>query len=126
MKKKFGFTVIELMIVIAIVSVLVVLALPSYHNSVRKSRRAEAQSTLTQFAGFAERVFTQSNSYASVSLPAGDNFYTYSWGAPDPPTATAYTIKATPTTVQNKDRCGTMTLTQTGQKTNTGTETDCW
>jgi len=119
-----GFTLVELMIVIAIVAILVSLALPNYQQSIRKGRRADAQADLIEFAGQAERVFTQDNSYANAALPANTTYYTYTFTVG--PSVTAYTIQAAPTTAQNDDRCGTMTMTQTGQKTHTGAETDCW
>ncbi len=128
--KKSGFTVIELMIAIAIVAILVALALPNYQDSVRKGRRAEAQADLLDFAGSAERVFTQTNSYTTAALPDGDkdgdgedDYYTYSF--PVAVTATTYTIRATPTAAQTADKCGTMSLNSTGLKTNTGTEVGC-
>ena len=119
-----GFTLVELMIVIAVVAILVSLALPSYQQSIRKGRRADAQADLIEFANRAERMFTQSNSYAGTGLPANTAFYTYSFSAG--PSPTAYTIVATPAGSQVSDKCGTMNLTQAGVRTHTGTETDCW
>ena len=119
-----GFTLVELMIVIAIMAILVSLALPSYQQSIRKGRRSDAQTDLLEFVVQAERVFTQTNSYATAGLPADTTFYTFSFSAG--PSATAYTIVATPTAAQNADRCGTMSLTQAGQRTHTGAEADCW
>jgi len=119
-----GFTLVELMIVIAIVAIVVSLALPSYQQSIRKGRRADAQAELIEFAGRAERVFTQTNSYATSALPNDTDFYTFSFSAG--PSATAYTLVATPKATQSSDRCGTMNLTQMGQRTHTGAETDCW
>ncbi len=126
MMKNFGFTLIELLIVIVIMTVLVVLALPSYQDSIRKTRRADAQADLIEFAGSAERIYTQSNpnSYVTAALPADTDFYTYTF--PATVTATTYTIRATPTARQDEDGCGTMTLTQTGQRTYTGSLTGCW
>ncbi len=122
--KRSGFSLIEILITIAIVAILVALALPNYQDSVRKSRRADAQVDLMEFANTAERVFTQTNSYATVTLPANTDFYTYTFTVV--PTATAWTIQAAPKTGQDKDPCGTMTLMHTGQRTKTGTMADCW
>jgi len=124
MMKNSGYTLVEVMIVVAIVAILVGLALPSYQDSVRKGRRADAQSELIRFAGMAERIYTASDSFTTAALPADTDFYTYSF--PVAVTATTYTIRATPTAIQDKDRCGTMTLTQTGLRTHTGTDADCW
>ena len=58
-----GFTIIELMIVVAIVAILAAVALPNYTQYVRRSNRADAQTTLLQAAQFLERRFTTSGSY---------------------------------------------------------------
>ncbi len=122
--RKSGFTLIELMVVIAIIAILVALAVPSYQSSIRKSRRSDAQTQLMEFAGTAERIFNQNNSYAAAALPTSTEFYTYSF--PVAVTATSYTIKATPKGPQSSDDCGSMTLTQTGVKTHDGSLTECW
>ena len=124
--KNSGFTLTELLIVIAVVAILVALAYPSYQNSMQKTRRADAQGDLMEFAGIAERIYTQTNpnSYATITLPANSDFYTYSF--PVAVTATTYTIRATPTAIQNSDACGSMNLTQTGLKTHSGTLANCW
>ncbi len=127
--KKSGFTLVELMIVIAIMAILAALALPNFQNSIRKARHSDAQSDLMEFAGNAERVFTQSSSYASLSLSDGDDpderqgdHYTYTLVA----TEGGFTIKATPKDSQTKDGCGTMTLDQRGVKTFDGDLDVCW
>ena len=123
-RKTTGFTLVELMIVIAVMAILVSLALPSYQQSIRKGRRADAQTDLIEFVGQAERVFTQTNSYATAVLPATTDFYTYTFSVAA--SATAYTIQAAPKTGQDQDGCGTMRLDQTGLRTRTGTLADCW
>ena len=120
-----GFTLVEVLIVVAIVAILVAIALPNYNSSVRKTRRADAQSTLMEFAGTAERVYTTTNpnSYATTALPAASDYYTFSF--PVAITATTYSIRATPKTGQSADPCGTMTLTHTGQKTQSPVHASC-
>jgi len=66
MKKKQGFTLIELMIVVAIIGILAGIAYPSYQDSVRKSRRADAKGALLGFANAMERHFTETNSYCGA------------------------------------------------------------
>jgi len=119
-----GFTLVELVVVIALIAILAALALPSYQDSVRKSRRAEAITALLQFAGNAERIFTETNSYTTVALPPNTDSYTFSFTAAV--TDTTYSIRATPTTIQADDSCGTLTLTQSGARTHTGTQADCF
>ncbi len=122
--KNRGFTLVEIMIAISITAILVAIALPSYQNSVMKARRSDAQTALLNFAGDAERIYTLSNSYATAALPADTDFYTFSF--PVAVTATTFTIRATPTSLQSDDGCGTMNLNHTGQKTRTGSQSDCW
>ena len=124
MIKKSGFSLIELMMVIAIVAIIAAVAVPSYQSSVRKGRRVDAQADLMEFSGMAERIYTQTNSYTTAALPDDTDSYTYSF--PVAITATTFTIRATPTTAQSPDKCGSMNLTHTGQRTNTGSDNNCW
>jgi len=121
-----GFTLLELMIVIAIIAILAAIAYPSYQDSVRKARRGDAQADLVELANFLERRFTESNVYngsnAAATLTASgitSNYYTYTI-----PTfnAAVFTIQAAPTGDQANDSCGTMTLSNT----NASTPANCW
>jgi type IV pilus assembly protein PilE len=123
-KYKSGFTLIELMIAIAIIGIIAAIAYPSYQDSIRKARRGDAQADLIQFFANAERRFTELNSYAGTPLPIDTDGYSYNFSVAL--SATAYTIRATPTASQNGDGCGTMTLDQAGQRVNTGTTAGCW
>ncbi|ADJ28940.1 type IV pilin protein [Nitrosococcus watsonii] len=71
-KKQGGFTLIELMIVVAIVAILASVAFPSYQASIKKSRRGDAQGALTAFAATMERHFTESNTYKGAAIGEGD------------------------------------------------------
>ena len=129
-----GFTLVETLVVIAIISIIVAIALPNYQDSVRKARRADAKKDLVGIAGFAERIFTESGSYNSDLDSDGDvdlvaaaaeasgrsDGYTYTVAV----AAGTHTITATPTSTQAADPCGTMTITQTGQTT--AAEAYCW
>jgi len=67
-----GFTLIELMIVVAIIGILAAVAYPSYQEYVKSSRRAEAQSALMGLAAAMERHFTVSNTYKGAGSGGGD------------------------------------------------------
>ena len=128
-----GFTLIELMIVVAIVAILVSVAYPSYHDSIRQARRASAQADLIQYTAFAERLFSEVNDYRRTAAQAvadipNTHFYhytvVYSTASPDP--AIDFTVTATATGDQVNDSCGNMSITNTGLRNNTGPEPNCW
>ncbi len=132
-----GFTLIEVMIVVAIVAILARIAFPSYQESVARARRGDAKTVLLENAQFMERYYTQNNTYMSgtgnPTLPAlrapkdGTNkFYDVSFSGTN--TATTYSIQAVPTGGMANDACGTLTLDQGGTKGVSGTKSvdDCW
>jgi len=135
MKAK-GFTLIELMVVVAIVAILAAIALPSYQEQMRKSRRAQAKADLTELAQQLERAYTINRSYGVASFVLADSGITQSPRDGNPfvaytialaQTTTTYTLTATPTgTAQATDRCGILTLDQTGKKTHTGSGDDSY
>jgi type IV pilus assembly protein PilE len=122
-----GFTLIELMIVVAIIAIIAAVALPSYFSSVRKSRRAEAVNMMSQVAQAQERVRSGSTSYSNDfgtswlnvrSLAASgvtsltENFYTISVPTN---TASAYTVRAVARASQLSDtRCVAMEMRMSG------------
>ena len=135
MKKQRAFTLIELMVTVAIIGILASIAYPSYRDSVMKSRRADAQGALLAYANSMERYFTVNNTYLTVSSTvvaptnAGTTYYTIAISTSPAATASTYTINATPIGTQATDKCGTLTLTSTGVKGYTGTsgsKTLCW
>ncbi|RRJ83258.1 type IV pilin protein [Aestuariirhabdus litorea] len=63
--KPLGFTLIELIIVVAITAILAVIAIPAYQNTVYKGHRAEAKAALTEIASIQERIFTETRTYVN-------------------------------------------------------------
>lgn len=122
-----GFTLIELMIVVAIVGILSAIAYPSYTEYVRRGHRAEARTGLLQAAQWLERAATATGVYPT-SLPqnltqVSGNRYNISLSG----SSAAFTLTATPKGAQSGDKCGNYTLTNTGQRgVSTGTIEECW
>ena len=68
-----GFTLIELMVAVGIVGLLAAIAIPSYQESMRKSRRTDAQGALMSFANGMERHYTENSTYCGASQWGGDS-----------------------------------------------------
>lgn len=132
-----GFTLIELMIAVAVVGILAAIAIPSYQDSVMKSRRRDAEGALMGLSNAMERHFTVNNTYIGADDGSGvptiysdkspvdgsDTFYNLTI---DPLSASAFTLNATPTGAQANDHCGTLTLSNTGARGFSGSGSDCW
>ena len=143
-----GFTLIELMVTVAIVTILATIAVTSYSSQVQKSRRTEAKSALLDLAGREERLFSTSNAYsqdeaflgyATVStqmtnMTFGNRYYTLTAVVPDPSQAAgtpSYILTATPVagnSQANDTTCGSFSVNQLGVQTVSGTSTaaSCW
>ena len=128
-----GFTLIELMIVVAVVAILAAIAYPSYQEHIRKTRRAQAKADLVEYAQLAERYHTVNNTYEGFTLPASQSpreaggTAHYSLGLNPLPTASSFTIVATPVGTQAADRCGELSLNQASVKKHSkGDYKECW
>jgi type IV pilus assembly protein PilE len=136
MPKQKGVTLVELMIVVAIIGVLAAIAYPQYQKYTLRANRAEAQAIMMETAQFMERRFTTCGTYGtnttcptaaaptSAVAPEGSTGtarrYTIAFTAA--PTATAFTLQATRVGIQVNDSCGNLTLTNTGVQGPAG----CW
>jgi len=126
-----GFTLIELMITVAVVGILAAVAYPSYTGFVQRASRTDAKSLLLENAQFMERFYTTNNTYVGANLlntvspkgaAGGSIRYNISFSAG--PAATSYTMQAVPANAQATDSCGTLTLANTGAQT--PTTSGCW
>lgn len=121
MSRFLGFTLIELILTIAIVAILAAIAIPAYTSYLERARRIEGQAALLDAAQRMERYYSQSLSFADASLSVlgldtmtSHGYYTLSLNQLS---ADTYIIEAIPTATQVNDSCGTLTINQVGQKT---------
>ena len=143
--KQGGFSLIELMVVVAIIGILAAFAYPAYLEQIRQTRRADCSGALVSLGNAMERHYSVSGSYLAAAAGAADT------GAPaifpvacpvdggtatynltiQAATASTYALNAAPTGVQADDKCGTLSMTNTGVKGVTGanagiTWQTCW
>jgi type IV pilus assembly protein PilE len=140
-----GFTLIELMITVAIVGILAAVAYPSYTSQIARGKRADARVQLASAQQWMEKFFSENYSYTtdstgvagtavaafnaqpfSRSPRVGDGNAVYTVTVT--PTITAYTLTAAPIAggTMAADTCGTFTLTSTGRRGATGDVLTCW
>ncbi len=150
-----GYTLMDLLIAVAIVGILAAIALPSYQSYAHRAARADAKGLLLQNAQFLERNYTVNNCYHRTDADCANTAITGTGAVvlpylQSPATGTAnynmavsysitspctlgncFSLSAAPTGMMASDACGTYTLTNTGIQGNTGltsgeTATDCW
>jgi len=138
MTKTSGFSLIELMIVVAIIGILAGIGIPAYQSHMLKSHRADAQTILLDMAARQERFIAQRNTYTTdISTAAGLNmgtttskegYYTLTAAACGGGLiANCYLLTATATTTGGQDNdtdCAIITFSSAGVKS--GTTGDCW
>lgn len=136
-KPSAGFTLIELIVVVTIISILAAIAIPNYSEHVLRGARAEAKTQLLQLAQWQERFRTENNRYAeSADVPAGllavraggSGAVRYNI-AVDRPTSQTFTLTARRSGSVATDVCGDFTLTSAGVQgaaNNTRPAAECW
>lgn len=127
-----GFTLIELMIVVAVVAILAAIAYPSYTEYVERARRNDAKSVLLEASQYMQRRYTETGSYAGVTLPAGlsrsprDGELWY-FIAIQSSNDTEFVLGASPKPGWTPKKCGSLTIDHLGRRgSSSDDETTCW
>lgn len=133
MNKNKGFSLVELMVVLAILAMIMAYAIPNYRDYVVKSKRAEAHNKLLEIAGMFEKFYVNNNRYPTSlrsggAFPLGMNNTYLTWAdytITATFTANGWTLTATAQNAQATDdsSCATITYNNQGQK---GTSAECW
>jgi type IV pilus assembly protein PilE len=129
-----GFTLIEVMIVVAIIAILAAIAWPNYTRYVGRTHRVAAQACMAEYANYMERYYTGNLRYDQTAAGVANadphldcqSQVARNYTLVPATTSTSFTVTATPTTVQlNRDtQCGTLALNQRGERTAGGD--GCW
>ncbi len=133
-RSHFGFTLIELMITVAIVAIIASVAMYSYGGYIRKANRTDARATLSETATSLEKCRSIYSAYnhasCNVAFPVTSSEGYYSIASAFNANGTTFTLTATPVVGQPQTQdaeCATLTLTNTGVQGATGSDTSvCW
>ncbi|CAD5199359.1 type IV pilin protein [Pseudomonas sp. FEN] len=124
-----GFTLIELMIVVAIVAILAAVAYPSYTEYVKRTHRSEIAGLLSEQTQNLERFYSKNGTYSGATVSAGNSYYTIAQTL----NASDFTLAATaaPGSMMVGDKCGGFSINNAGARTNPGASAgvatkDCW
>lgn len=133
-KKLNGFTLLEMLIVVAIAGILASVAYPQYTEYVRRAARADAMVLLLDAANKQEQYYADNRSYTddlsliNVPTTSENGYFTIAVEVPDSGTSFTITATAAAGAVAGDTACTTFTITDTGVKGSTGTSDtdDCW
>jgi type IV pilus assembly protein PilE len=133
-----GFTLIELMITVAIIGILAAVALPAYNESIARSKRAEARAEILRAESWMERYYSENNRYSSTVAASTTNPTAFATNFGNIPrtgsvnytltlavTATGYTLTATRAGSMASDTCGNYTKTSAGALGYSGSGSSC-
>lgn len=137
-RRENGFTLIELMITVAIIAVLAAVAMPSYQDYLRKGRRADAQSYLQEIAARQQHFLADRRAYSTsitaapgagglgLSVPSSVSpFYDVNLATDNTASPPTFVVSAAPKGSQAVEKCGTLSLNARGVKAASGSGT-CW
>jgi type IV pilus assembly protein PilE len=131
-KKIRGFTLIEAMIVVAILGVIIAFGYPSYRDQVMKSRRADGKAFTLEIADRLERYYSDKSTYTTTITAIGYDdkyephagYYEASITTTDPTLDYTITVKPVPGSTQDKDKCRSFTVTSQGSRVSN--PAGCW
>ena len=129
-----GFTLIEIMITVAILAIVAAVAIPSYAGYVERGKRAEARTALLDIAARQERYYSNNRQYADqlsklrMSGASENGYYALSLTPSGTSARASQTFKATATpSGWTDDKCGNLSIDETGAKTQSlGDRALCW